>query len=1189
MPKLSLSLLGPVQITCDGEEPVKFRTSKAQALLIYLTMKARPPADKAVSHQREALMELLWPGAALSSAQDNLRQTLYQLRRAIPTLPTNEGAATESFLITSHQTVQLNPNCLYDLDVTAFEQLTVDPQLPENLQKAVSLYRDDFLNDFYLADSVQFEEWASAQRAHLQRRCLEALSSLISGLIARANYEQAQFYARRQLEIDGLREVAHRHLMRALALDGQRSAALAQYETCQQLLRAELDIEPSAETAALYDLIRTNQLVTPMPATSLSTASLAPAFLQIDASQTGPAGPVFVARQRELDMLDGFLAESLHGQGRVVFVIGSAGRGKTALLSEFSRRAMVEHAELIVARGNCNAYSGLGDPYLPFRDIMDMMTGDVEAGWAAGAISQEHARRLWRTVPYVIESLLAFGPDLVDIFVPGSTLLFRAAQLNAADSSWYLKLQALIQRQDTIAGFEQGQLFQQFSNLLSHLAERYPILLVLDDVQWADLASISLLFHLGRRITHSRIMLACAYRPDEVALGRDGQRHPLEQALAEFKRQFGDVWIDLASDREQEGHQFVQALLETQPNRLGPAFREALAQHTQGHPLFTIELLREMRERGDLTQDEAGYWISGPSLDWQTLPARVEAVIGERIGRLDDELREILAVASIEGESFTAQVIARVLGISDRQMLRILGQQLERRHRLVREQAERQVGAQRLSRFRFAHALFQQYLYNSLGSGEVRLLHREIAGVLEDMYAGREELIAVQLARHYAGDAERERHYSRIAGERAAKQFANDEAINHLGRAIELTADSDQRELYDLLVTREPVYDVTGNREAQSLDLKTMERLVEELDDGGQAGLIRRARLALRQANYAQNISDFATAVKATRTAINLARSAGDVSTEAAGHLQWGEGLWRMGKFESCRLQLEQALRLARQAGSRQLEADGLRLLGNVYYYMGDYTPATDYYAQGLSLSRQIGDRSGEASALSNLGEAARSQGDYANAREYYLQRLRICREIGERVGENIALNNLGLISHNLGDNEAARDYCHQALLITQDIGNRSFQAYNLTTLAHTQAGLGLLPEAVETYRKAVGIRHKLGEVHLAMESIAGLARTLLLQGNLAQALDQVEQILLYLKTGTLDGTDEPLRVYLTCYQVLSAANDARATTILDAAYQLLVSRADQIVDGALRRSYLENVAAHAQIMKLWRAARDTS
>jgi len=471
------------------------------------------------------------------------------------------------------------------------------------------------------------------------------------------------------------------------------------------------------------------------------------------------ADQVFVARERELAQLNGFLDRALAGQGTVCFVTGEAGTGKSALVTEFARRAQAQHDDLLVAVGQGDAQTGVGDPYLPFREVLGMLTGDVEAKLAQGAITQENAGRLRDFLRVSGQALVEYGPDLIDIFVPGGALATRVAGKLAQRTGWLERLEELAARRsagpgetDPSAGsgqvLEQSRIFEQYTDVLLALAARQPLILVLDDLQWADAASINLLFRLGRRISESSILLVGTYRPDEVALGRAGERHPLVKVLAELKRYFGDVWVDLGEAEEMEGRQFVDALLDTEPNRLGEGFRRALFQHTGGHPLFTVELLREMQERGDLIEDE-GRWVEGPALDWETLPARVEGVIEERIGRLEEELRDILTVAAVEGEDFTAQVIARVEEIRERHLLRTLSRRLDKKHRLVGEQGHQQVGEQRLYLYHFRHSLFQQYLYNGLGEIERELLHGEIAAVLEELYQGQTDEIAVQLVHHW--------------------------------------------------------------------------------------------------------------------------------------------------------------------------------------------------------------------------------------------------------------------------------------------------------------------------------------------------------------------------------------------------------------------------------------------------------
>ena len=182
-----------------------------------------------------------------------------------------------------------------------------------------------------------------------------------------------------------------------------------------------------------------------------------------------------------------------------------------------------------------------------------------------------------------------------------------------------------------MAGPQQTVLFEQVTRVLIHLAQRQPLVVLLDDLQWADSGSVSLLFHLGRRLAGTRILVLGAYRPDDVALGRGGERHPLEPVVNELARDLGDVLLGL--DRA-EARRFVDELLDAEPNRLSEAFRERLYLRTGGHALFTVELLRGLQERGDLVKDEEGLWVEEAHLDWNRLPARIEAVIAERVGRL---------------------------------------------------------------------------------------------------------------------------------------------------------------------------------------------------------------------------------------------------------------------------------------------------------------------------------------------------------------------------------------------------------------------------------------------------------------------------------------------------------------------------------------------------------------------------
>ncbi|MCK5570015.1 MAG: protein kinase, partial [Spirochaetes bacterium] len=560
-------------------------------------------------------------------------------------------------------------------------------------------------------------------------------------------------------------------------------------EKLEQIIFKALEKEQNNRYQNVKELLEDLQSLAkgPESAISIEEQFQPPPFLEAeDHEDIEP--PVFVAREKELEKLNKFLDRSIEGKGQVVFVTGEAGSGKTALVQEFARRAQESQADLVVVTGSCNAHAGIGDPYLPFREVLNFLTGDVEAGWTADTITREHANRLWNLLPLSVETLLETGPDLIGTFVQGAALVSRAAAYAQKGAVWLTKLKKLVERKAILphdSMLQQNDLFEQYARMLQTLAKHQPILLVLDDLQWADTGSINLLFHLGRRIEGSRMLIIGAYRADEVALGRDGGRHPLETVLNELKRIFGEVELKIF---KAEDRQFVDAFLDAEPNRLESAFRDTLFRQTKGHLLFTVELLRGMQEQGVLVKDEKGQWIEGSELNWEALPTRVDAVIEERIGRLPEKFREVLKIASVEGESFTAEVVAQLQKTDVHEIVRILSSELDKRHHLVSAKGIRSVEGQRLSMYLFQHILFQRHLYKSRDEVERPHLHEEVGTVLETFYGEQAEEIAVQLARHFqeAGITTKAVEYLYKAGVKATRVSTSQEAISHFSKGLDL-------------------------------------------------------------------------------------------------------------------------------------------------------------------------------------------------------------------------------------------------------------------------------------------------------------------------------------------------------------------------------------------------------------------
>lgn len=949
--------------------------------------------------------------------------------------------------------------------------------------------------------------------------------------------------------------------------------------------RAALTGQPVAITSADDATVITGGDNTSTPASGhvVPRTEAPPSQNQEATSVTATIGTGFVARERELDQLQAFLSKAWAGQGQICFIAGEAGVGKTALVTEFARRAQTAYPALIVAGGICNAHSGAGDPFLPFRETLSTLVGLTAMNATAETTALRTGAQTAQEVTQFAQALTTHGPDLIDLFVPGESLLKRLAERSVAQGDWVTRLEGLVQRQIQPATGQNdakpSHLFEQYTNVLKAVAAQRPLLLLLDDLQWIDVASADLLFHLSRRIRQDRILILGTLRADEVQMGRSGAPHPLAKVLAELKRAFGDIEITLESSDPDGGRHFVAALLDQFPNRLGTSFRQALFHHTAGHALFTVELVHHLQEQGDLLQDETGHWVAQPTLDWRQLPPRVEGVIEERIGRLSEELRDVLTIASVEGENFTAEVVARVRSLDARTLVRQLSQELERRHRLVGTVGRQRVGGQHLSLFRFQHNLFQKYLYLNLNEVERAYFHEDVGTVLEALYGDNTDAIAVQLVWHFteADLPERALRYLAIAGEQARRRYAHQEALSYLQRALELTPEADDAGRYALLLACEKVYEVLADREAQRRYLIQLDELAHRFGDRQ-----RQAEIALRQTLYASHVNQHNEAIEHAQRAIELATSLPNVEQEAIGYLLWGRALSYLSEYQQSLPKLRRALALAAAEQLQQTKADTLRALGVVAYFLGDYTQAIVNYEQTLVLYREMSDRRNEGHALSNLGLALRELGKYDAAYQAFEQALHLSQESGDRDRTAHVLINLGLLMRDMGKYTASRNFYEQSIEICRQTGAEDIEANALLGIGDIHKDQSEFPAAATYYADALRIFARIGDRRLEHLALKDLGNTALELGNYIQARTCYESALFcFRQIGDRQSESSTLnRLSLLYYQL----NDAEAARTNGEAS---LSIAQEIGDKWLTSSSLAKLGHSLARLEQWDKAAD--
>jgi predicted ATPase len=819
-----------------------------------------------------------------------------------------------------------------------------------------------------------------------------------------------------------------------------------------------------------------------------------PPFLETTEALAEPSRRVFVARELELGRLTGSLETALLGKGRVLFVTGDAGSGKTAFIQEFCRRAQESYSDLIAAGGKCNAQTGAGDPYLPFIEILSLLTGEVETKYTAGVISRENAVRLWNLLPSAVKAILDNGIDLINIFAPGASLVSRASTFSPGWTDWQARLKKLVEHKSSLPAdltLQQSHLFGQYTRVIQALSGEKPLLLILEDLQWVDEGSTSLLFHIGRQIKGHRILVVGSFRPTEVAVGREEKRHPIVPVLHEFKRDFGEIELDL---EKAEGREFVDTFLDSEPNKLGKVFRETLSAQTKGQPLFTVELLRAMQDQGMLVKDQEGRWVEGRTFDWHKLPSRVDAVIMERISRLTEKMRDVLTLASVEGQEFTAEVVARLRKEEVRELIKILSGELEKRHRLVSAKGIRNLGKERLSLYVFQNNLFQKYLYNTLDEVERTHLHEDVGNILESLYGEQAQEISVQLARHFqeAGVMPKALEYFTKAGNKALNLSAYAETIAHFGKALDIlktfppSSERDQQELsleIPLAASQQAIYGY-GAPEVSS----TYGRIKELCQKMAGSPQIIYALYFL--ANYHWLRAEHDAALEFTEQMMNLSQKAGDALSLAVTHTLHGTLSFIIGKWPSALEHLEQMNVFYNPQQHSHLafiygQDPGLISLcstASVLWALGYPGRAVDQSRKMLEAARQVNHPFSLAAALAFDSLFHLLRRDAAALEERGREVAALADEKGFLFFVGIGMFKLGWVAARQGRVEEGLSKLHQALALYQATGVRFTLTELLGSLAEAYGMAGDNEKGLEFMSQALAEVERGGERYYEAE-----------------------------------------------------------------------------------------------------------
>ncbi len=1063
MTGLRLTLLGGFTAHLDATEPLAIPMRRAQALLAYLAVPSRQ------THPRDKLAALLWGDLPREEARARLRHTLFAIRRAL---------GNSSALRMDSDTVMLEPRAL-TVDVSEFERLATSRDRAR-LEDAVALYRGEFLAGLAEREAL-FEDWLTAQRERLREIALEAFARLLRLQTDAGELEAAVQTGLRVLELDPLQEVVHRALMRLYRNLGRRGAALRQYQQCVAALQRELGVEPDDDTQRVYrEIVRTRTGVSASVGTrgvDAKTARTRPTTTAV-----APAGETpLVGRVAELGQLRTALASAATSAGRMLIVSGEAGAGKSRLVAELIADATQRGALVMIGRSHAT------ERILPFSPWVEALRSSpvVEMIARGTALRKSTMAELAQLVPELGEPTPAARADA---------------------EGW-------------------RRLFDAVADLLGAVTQDRPLLIVLEDVHWADDMSIRLLAFIARRAARWQALVIATVRDEEL---EDAQ--VLRGMLGELANESHVAHVRLSPLSEADTGTLTELLAPRVARGDRRRLTEQVWRTSQGNPLVAVETVRALRAR--------------PSDSAETrfpLPERVRDLVRERFGRLGSPARDLLSVAAVVGRDFEFALLRCAAGMDDDAAAAGVEE-------LVRRRVLHEVG----ERFDFTHDRIREVAAADILAPRRRLLHRRIGEALEALNQGNVDPHLVALASHFreAEVWDKAVTYLLRAGIGAWQRSAFLEGRALLDEAVRVleylpaTRESIEQAVDIRLSLHRCLYPVGAFALAHE-HLRAAEAAAAALDDAR-----RKARVAVYLSEMHRSMGEHDVAARYAADGLTLATEAGDAMLEVEATFQFGVICMYRGEPREASVRFEVGIRrgedwpLARRSGYPYLLC--VCRLARVLASLGEFATARVWGARALEIAEATGHPFSIACACFDLGLVGVEQGDDSFAIPYLERSLRTADDhhlqvfhplLAACVGHAFALAGrrdeaTALLAplleepptrirnapvsfafaqaaaglRHLGDFEAARVIANRALDLARTRRERLYEAHALAQLGAVDAS-GTPPrwdDAGRWYAEALAIAEAVGARPRVADCLLGLGRVHAARGDRVRARDHL-------------------------------------------------------------------------------------
>jgi DNA-binding winged helix-turn-helix (wHTH) protein/tetratricopeptide (TPR) repeat protein len=770
--------------------------------------------------------------------------------------------------------------------------------------------------------------------------------------------------------------------------------------------------------------------------------------------------PTFVGREAELGRLAELLERARAGRGRVVFISGDPGMGKTELAEQFLARARSE-GRAFVAQGRCLEQFGTGEAYLPFLEVCRELSS---------------------------------GPDRERI-VP---IMRQHAP------SWFVQFGGMSERTDSLEALRQevrdansARRLRELGDALEALSRLLPVVLLLEDMHWADPSSTDLLRLLGQRAASRRILILATLRGSEIEL----DHHPMKNVRRELlaHEQSDELALPLL-DRAAIGG-YIDARF--QPHELGADLCELIAKTTEGHPLFATRLLSMLVEQGDIQQIDGRWRAPRPIAEVELrVPNGVRGLIEKKLDTLAEEDRRALSHASVIGVEFTSSALASLLERDELDVDDRLDA-LARVHHLLEPLGEERLPNGQLSvRYRFSHVLYRNVLYDALAGKRRMLLHQKAAEHLSATLGEDDWRVAAQLAQHFeaARDYGRAIHYLKLAADNAARLRANREAELHYARALGLL---EQLPPFDQIAENIILHYSHGwcatnlnDHERGIRDFETMLRAARSPDFGGPSPEAAHARDVVF--DYLEEPWRDAFGLFDMPRMPNQDRSMGPGAIQCEAYWALSYILMRQRRLDDADVRTREYLALAEESQNVPRQVEALAYLAWLELERGDVDAALKCVHVGLPAARAIPHLRAVYMFFGTGSRAHQLRGDYELAEAMNVEALPLGMEVTGRVdslfGVALARAHLGRVSAALGTLSEALDIARRAEL-------EDMVVKITATLGWLHGEVGDWESAARHFASAAELA-RLGSTGTEMRFRLELARAHLAQGDAASKGD---------------------------------------------------------------------------------------